>query len=241
MESAMYVALSAQIALERRLDTIAQNVANTGTAGYRAAEVRFESVLDGTGSASRSFVSSGEEYVSRRAGELTQTDNPLDIAVQGAAWLAIQTPVGVAYTRDGRMQMLETGELVTLQNYPVLDVGRAPLVIDPDGGPPIITRDGMITQRGQQLGAVGLFRIDPSTALDRFENAAVLPRGPVTEVLDFNADGVAQGFVEGSNVRPMMEISNLIAVTRAFDAANSTIQQTESTSSDAIRTLGDTA
>jgi flagellar basal-body rod protein FlgF len=241
MEPAIYVALSAQIALERRLDTIAQNVANIGTAGYRAAEIKFESILDGTGSSSQSFVSSGEEYVSRRAGELTQTDNPLDIAVQGDSWLAIQTPVGVAYTRDGRMQMLETGELVTLQNYPVLDVGRAPLVIDPDGGPPIITRDGMIAQRGQQLGAVGLFRIDPSTPLDRFENSAVIPRGPATEVLDFNADGVVQGFVEGANVRPMMEISNLIAVTRAFDAANSAIQQAESTSSEAIRTLGDTA
>jgi flagellar basal-body rod protein FlgF len=240
MDSSMYVALSAQVALERRLDTIAQNVANLATAGYRAEEMKFDTVLSNTGKDPTAFVSQGDSYLSRRSGPLDKTDNPLDVAVQGNAWFAISTPGGVAYTRDGRLQMNENGDLTTLEGNPILDVGRAPLSVNPDAGPPIIARDGMITQNGQQVGAIGLFEIDPKIPLDRVENSAVSPKGPATEVLDFTTNGVVQGFVEGSNVQPVMEISRLIAVTRAFDAANAMIDKSESTSQEAIKVLGDT-
>ena len=235
----MYVVLSAQVALERRLDTIAQNVANLGTVGYRAEEVKFDAAMSKAGSDSTAFVSSGDSYISRRAGALTQTDNKLDVAVQGEGWFAINTPSGVAYTRDGRMRMLETGDLTTLNGYAILDVGRAPITLDPSAGPPIIARDGMIMQGGQQIGAIGLFRIDPSTTLDRFENSGVVPAGPATEILDFSTNGVVQGFVEESNVNPIMEISRLIAVTRAFEAASSSIEKSDTTAQQAIRTLGE--
>lgn len=241
MNSAMHVALSAQVALQDRLDTIAQNVANIGTAGYRAEAIKFAAALEEAGQNATAFVSTEERYVTRNAGPMTQTDNPLDVAVQGDAWFAITTPAGVAYTRDGRMQMLQTGELTTLSGYPVLDVGRAPIILDPDAGPAIIARDGMITQQGQQLGAIGLFRIDPETPLERLDNSAVMPDGEAAEVLDFTNNGIVQGFVEGSNVSPIMEISRLIAVTRAFEAAHSMIQQSESTAESAIRTLGETS
>ncbi len=242
MDSAMYVALSSQVALQQRLDTIAQNVANIGTAGYRAEGVKFATALEEAAARdSTAFVSSGETYVTRHAGSLTQTENPLDVAVQGDAWFAIATPAGVAYTRDGRLQMQQGGELTTLGGHPVLDVGRAPLIVDPDAGPPVITRDGMITQGGQQLGAIGLFRIDPETPLQRYDNASVIPQGQAIEVLDFTSNGIVQGFVEGSNVNPIMEISRLIAVTRAFEAANTMIDQAKSTTDNAIRTLGETS
>jgi len=237
----MYVALSAQVALERKLDTIAQNVANLATVGYRADEVKFDAALSKAGDESTSFVSTGDTYISRRAGALIKTDNTLDVAVQGDGWLAFKTPGGVVYTRDGRMRMLENGELQTLNGYSVLDVGRAPISLDPTAGQPIIARDGMITQAGQQVGAIGLFRIDPSTKLDRFENSGVIPEGAATEILDFSADGVVQGFVEEANVNPILEISRLIEVTRAFEAASASIEGTDNTAQEAIRTLGDTA
>ena len=240
MDSSMYVALSAQVALERRLDTIAQNVANLGTVGYRADEVRFESVLSNAGSDSTAFVSSGDTFISRRAGALTATDNKLDVAVQGDGWFAINTPSGTVYTRDGRMRMLESGELQTLNGYSILDVGHAAISLDPTAGPPNIARDGMITQHGQQVGAIGLFRIDEATKLNRFENSGVMPEGNASEILDFSTNGVVQGFVEEANVNPISEISKLIAVTRAFEAASSTIQTSDETAQAAIKTLGDT-
>lgn len=237
----MYVALSAQVALERKLDTIAQNVANLGTVGYRADEIKFEEELSRAASESTAFVSSGDVYISRSPGQLTKTDNALDVAVQGTGWLAIQTPSGVAYTRDGRMRLMESGELTTLTGYAVLDVGRAPITLDPTAGAPIIARDGMIMQGGQQLGAIGLFRIDPATKLDRFENSGVVPQGPADEILDFSTNGVVQGFVEEANVNPIMEISRLIEVSRAFEAISAAIDKSESTATNAIKTLGATS
>lgn len=239
MSSALYVALSAQVALERKLDIIAQNVANLATAGYRAEEIKFDAVLSQT--EATTFVSSGDTYISRSAGPLTKTGNKLDVAVQGGGWLAVQTPSGIVYTRDGRMQMNENGALTNLSGHPILDVGRAPITVDPAGGEPNIARDGMIMQGGQQIGAIGLFAIDPNARLKRFENSGVIPEQPATEILDFTANGVLQGFVEEANVNPIMEISRLIAVTRAFEAASSAIEMTDSNTQGAIRTLGETA
>ncbi len=103
------------------------------------------------------YSTAGESFISERSGGLNKTGNPLDVAVQGKGWLAIQTPAGIAYTRDGRMQLLESGELQTLNGFPILDAGSAPIQLDPAAGTPKIARDGMITQNGRQFGAIGLF------------------------------------------------------------------------------------
>ena len=65
-------------------------------------------------------------------GDLEQTGRPLDVAVRGSAWLAIQTPQGIAYTRDGRMQMTTEGVLTTLSGQPFLDASGSPLQLDPE-------------------------------------------------------------------------------------------------------------
>ncbi len=139
------------------------------------------------------------------------------------------------------MQMLETGELQTLNGYPVLDVGGAPLVLKPGGGPPQIARDGMITQNDQQVGAVGLFRITQAATLTRFENSGVISSEPAEPILGFTNYGVVQGFIEQSNVNPVMEMTGLIAVSRAFESLAAAIDDTQSTLQNAIRTLGDSS
>ena len=239
MSVVQYVGLSAQIALERRLNSIAQNVANLGTAGYRAEEIKFESVLSkALGYDPVAYASAGDSFISRDAGALNPTGNPLDVAVEGDAWLAVQTPAGTVYTRDGRMKILETGELVTLNNHPVLDAGGAPILLDPVGGPPQFARDGMITQDGIEVGAVGLFAIDHRARLSRHENSGVIPDRPAEPVLDFTATGVVQGFVEGANVNPVLEMTKLIMVSRSFESVASAVEQTDAAQREAIRALG---
>ena len=241
MEPALSVALSAQVSLDKRLDSIAQNIANMTTAGYRAEGVRFEAQLSGSGEAAVAFASSGDSYIVRDAGSLTQTGNPLDVGVQGDAWFAIATPEGPVFTRDGRMRMTENGDLETLNGHKVLDAGFAPIQIDPNAGPPTIARDGMITQGGAQLGAIGLFRIDPAATLVRYENSGVIPSVRAEAVLDFAGNGVVQGFSEGSNVNPILEINKLIEVSRAFESALALVGESETTQRDMIRTLGETS
>lgn len=240
MQSSLYVALSGQVALQRRLDTIANNVANMNTGGFRAEEVSFSTILSKTGATPTAFATSGENYISRRTGELTNTGNPLDIAVQGDAWFAVQTPGGVAYTRDGRMHMDPTGALLSVNNYPLLDAGGSGILLDPNAGPPVIAQDGMISQNGQQFGAVGLYSLADSARLSRYDNSAVRSDQPGTPVLDFTANGVVQGMSEGSNVNPVLEMSKMIDVSREFESASNAIQSTETTFLGAIKSLGAT-
>lgn len=238
MQSSLYVALSAQLSLQRRIDTIANNIANSSTAGYRTEEVKFETLLSRTPADPVAFASTGDTYLSRRAGEFVKTDNLLDMAVEGDAWLAINTPAGQVYTRDGRMRMSDTGDLQTLNGHAILDAGGAPIQLDPTAGPPRIARDGMITQNDRQVGAVGLFTIDANAKLTRSENSGVVPDQPATPALDFTKVGIAQGFVERSNVNPVMEMTRLIGVSRAFDAISTALSDSENSLRDAVKTLG---
>jgi flagellar basal-body rod protein FlgF len=238
VQSNFYVGMSGQIAIDKRLQTIASNVANMNTAGYRADGVTFDTVLSNAGETPVSFVTDGQTYISRRAGDLTKTDNPLDVAPQGDAWFAIKTPSGIAYTHDGRMKIGPGGELTTLTGNAVLDAGGSSMLLDPTAGAPVIAQDGMMTQNGRQVGAIGLFAIDPAAHLTRTENSAVIPDKAATPILDFTDAGVAQGFVEGSNVNPVLEISKLIEIQHSLDSITSANQASDDSMQDAIKTLG---
>ncbi len=238
MQPSLYVSLSGQIALERRLETIANNVANATTAGFRAEEVKFDTVLSRVPPDPANFATAKGTYLSRRAGDIVQTQNPFDIAVQGNAWLAIDAGGQQVYTRDGRMRMTEAGDLQTLNGHAVLDVGGAPITLDPRGGIPVIGADGTITQNGQQLGAIGLFEIADDATLSRYENSGVIPNRAAEPALDFSRAGVIQGFGERSNANPVLEMTRLINVQRSFEALTNSIQTTETTFAEGIRTLG---
>lgn len=238
MQDGLYVALSAQVALERRLNTIADNVANAGTVGFRATGIKFEDVVSGTGQKAVSFSSSGDTFMSTQVGALRETGDPFDFAIQGDAWFGIETPAGTVMTRDGRFSMLDTGELVTLQGHPVLDAGGAPIQLDPQNGPPSAGADGSLRQAGQAIGTIGLFNFDPGANFVRYGNSGIVPAGVPEPVVDRNDIGVAQGFLEDSNVNPVMEISRLIMVQRAFENVAAAIRSTDQTLGDAITTLG---
>ena len=241
MQSNFSVGLSAQISLQRRLETIANNMANASTTGFRAEEVKFETLLSHASNTPVAFASAGQSYLSRAAGEMVRTDNQFDVAVQGDAWLGIQTPAGTVYTRDGRMKMTPTGELQTLSGYAVLDAGNSPVQLDPNAGPPRIARDGAISQNNRAVGAIGLFKIDETANLKRFDNSGVIPDRPATPAVEFTKIGMQQGFIERANVNPVLEMSRLIMVTRTFDAVSASLKNSESSMQEAIRTLGGTS
>ena len=238
MQNGLYVAVSAQVALERRMETIADNIANMNTVGYRATGVSFAAEMARAGETNLTYVSSGADYLSRRIGGLVKTDNPLDFAVQGDGWFGIQTAAGKAYTRDGRARIDESGVLRTLNGDPILDAGGQPLLVDSAAGPLTVSGDGMISQNGRQVGALGLFAIDAGANLKRAENSAVVPDKPARPILDFARDGVVQGAVESSNVDPVREMTRLIDVSRAFDGVAAEASQSETSIEDAIKALG---
>nr|WP_284739319.1 flagellar basal-body rod protein FlgF [Rhizobium sp. CG5] len=237
----MYVSLSSQVALERRLTTIADNMANINTVGFRSAEVKFDQVLSKTQNdmnAKIAFVSQGNDYLNTASGQLEQSGNPLDFAVKGDAWFAIDTPAGQVLTRDGRFTMKETGELVSLQGYPVLDAGGAPIQLNRAGGPPAVGADGSIVQDDRQVATLGLFTADITKGFIRHDNSGVITTDRPQPVTDDPSIGVIQGYLEQSNVNGIGEMTQLIQVNRAFESISSLIQEGETSLSEAIKTLG---
>jgi len=239
VQNGLYVALSSQVALERRLNTIADNVANATTTGFRATGVKFEDIVTGgTSRTSMSFVSSGTNFLSTANGPVTQTGNPLDFAIRGEAWFGVQTPEGPVMTRDGRFSMMPNGMLVNVEGHPVLDAGGAELLLNPEGGPPTVGADGTIRQNGQLVGAIGLFEFEPGHDFRRHGGSGVMPQGEPVPIVDQANVGVVQGYLEGSNVDPVLEITRLIQVQRAFEGVSALIRDSENSMRDAIKTLG---
>lgn len=238
MQSSLYVSLSGLMATDRRLTTVANNIANAATPGFRAEEVRFEEVMAKAGSNSVSFSSAGETFISTKAGPVNRTDNSLDFAIAGEAWFSVQTPSGVAYTRDGRFEMTPEGALRTVVGHAVLDAAGAPLAVAPDGGPITVGRDGSITQNNVPVGAFALFMLPPDAKLTRAGSSGVQSDKPAIPVIDFTVTGVLQGFSEGSNVNPTLELTKLISLQRNFESSMSGTREVEETLMSAIRSLG---
>lgn len=238
METSSYVGLSGALAFERRLAVIAHNVANAGTAGFRAEGMEFSTIVSRTAPFDTSFTSDGGPHVDTRSGAFVKTGNSLDVAIQGDGFIAIETPAGTVYTRDGRMQMQSTGELVSVNGHPILDSSGSPLTLNPAGGEIAVARDGTIRQAGRAAGAIGLYQIDLDKGYRRYENAGFIPAARPEAIVEFIRDGMVQGFVEQSNVNPILEMTRLIAVQRAFEAMSSGLERRDAMLRDTIQALG---
>lgn len=235
------ISISAQVALQNRLDAVANNIANSSTPGFRAGGVRFEALLSDNLGGQTDYVSSANTYISRNAGGMNYTGGTLDVAVSGDAWFGIKTPAGTAYTRDGRFHVDVEGNLKTVDNYPVLDPGGGEITIDANAGPVTIGEDGSISQKGKRVANIGLFTIPDKAKLSRYDNSSVIPDLAAEPVEDATSNSVRQGFIEGSNVNPMLELTRLIAVQRAFDRASASVDGNDELQQQAIRTLSPTA
>jgi len=241
MQTGLNVSLSSQIALERRLTTIADNMANVNTVGFRGTEVKFDQVLSSTQNklnAKVAFVTQGNDYLSSDNGGLQETGNPLDFAVKGDAWFGMNTPAGLVLTRDGRFTMSQTGQLISTRGYPVLDAGGAPIQLDPSAGDPVVGPDGSISQGGKLVGAIGLYTADVSKGFLRYDNSGVIMTDTPQAVVNQSGIGVVQGYVEQSNVNGLREMTQLIEVSRNFESMAALTSTSEESLSDAIKTLG---
>ncbi|MCV9962819.1 flagellar basal-body rod protein FlgF [Pararhizobium sp. BT-229] len=238
MQTGLYVAVSSQMALEKRMNTLADNVANSSTVGFRSTEVKFNQMIGDTRPAKVSFVSQGQEFLNTNNGGLNRTGNQLDFAIKGDAWFQIDTPGGTALTRDGRFTLTEAGDLVTLRGYPVLDAGGAPIQLNSQASEIKVGADGAIQQDGTQIAALGLYEANFANGFARYDNSAVIPATEPEPVVDRFDVGVMQGYVEESNVNPVQEMSQLIMVSRAFENITALMRDSETSMSEAIKTLG---
>lgn len=235
MESSSYVSLSGQLALDKRMESIAQNIANANTPGYRAAGVQFSTIVSNTAPVETAFAATGGNFINEEHGGMTQTGSPLDIAVQGNGYFSYESPQGVFYSRDGRLTATSEGQLASLSGHPILDSGGGQIVVDPQGGPISIAKNGTIVQDGNLRGRVGIFTVDAAAGFTRFENSGIIPRTEAEAITTFTGDGVLQGYLEQSNVNPITEMVRMIQVTRAFEATSNLAERAHEAEKAAIQ------
>jgi flagellar basal-body rod protein FlgF len=250
MENTLLIGLARQTTLERQLDVVANNIANVNTSGYKADNSLFEEYLN-SGAHEDNFVGSDRRvsYVQDRGtfrdftqGPTEQTKNPLDIAIDGSAFLVVQTPAGERYTRDGGLQLNNQGQLVTVAGNPVLGTG-GPIVFQPTDHDINVTPDGTITVvegNGRTDSNRGKLRLvsfaDAQKLLKEGLNLYAAGEGaaqPDTKSV------VRQGYLEKSNVNSVAEMSRMMEVTRAYTAISTLLQQQSDLHKTAIQQLAE--
>ena len=246
MQNALYVGVSSQMALQRELDVIANNMANVSTSGFKARSARFQEYLMPTASADSfaaqdrrvSFVIDQGTALDLGQGPVEQTGNPLNVAVSGSAFIAVQGPQGERYTRNGAFELNAQGQLTTSDGYPVIGDG-GPITVSPQETGVAIGTDGTVSTNLGIRGKVKLVTFANPRGLKN-EGANLYASSEPTKPA--GAEGrLVSGALERSNVRPVIEMTRLMDVNRTYAMVSSMISRLDDLRGTAIRRLSDAA
>jgi len=240
MDSGYYAVSAGLAAQTQALELVAHNLANLGTNGYRGQQTTFRSLLaghdlSGSGAVSRNFINAainnfgvlGGSRLDLASGHVAPTGNPLDVAVAGSGFLAVQSAQGIVYTRDGSFHVTSTGQLVTSEGNAVL--GELGLVTLPNGAV-AISSDGTISVDGNVVDKLKLAEFPAGTNLTAVGNATY--SAPAGSAVAAGDSSVRQGMLEGSNVSATEGVVQLLTVQRnaemmgrAFSALDGQLNQ----------------
>jgi flagellar basal-body rod protein FlgF/flagellar basal-body rod protein FlgG len=210
--------MSALVARTDALDAAASNLANAQTAGYRAEQPYFRSVLLGENSAGSQLGRALNEFgvlggtnLSQAQGEIQRTGNPLDLAIEGQGFFAIQTVNGVRYTRDGSFHREGNGQLVTQRGEAVLSNAGKPLAVPP--GEVTVGADGVVSVAGGVVGSVGVFTFPLGTQMKaEGANRYTVPQD--TGAVAAKDSAVEQGALESANENVVRGSLDLVLMQR---------------------------
>ena len=243
MDNALYVGLSKQMVLKREMDIVANNIANADTTGFK-----FESLITREAPGPPAFTSQGPrpikfvgaDGVARDFGQggLRRTDSPLDLAIEGKGFFKVTTKAGERFTRDGRFRTDEVGRLTTQKGDPLADEGGGEITIDATKpGEISISPDGVVSQGTERIGKVGVFSFLSLSALEKtgdnlYQNASNQQASATTDAK------IRQGMLESSNVNPILQITRMIEVSRAYEQVTQMMNAEADLSRNSVARLG---
>ncbi len=252
MENTIAIALSRQTALTRRMEVTANNLANMNTAGYRAEQVMFQEFLerpntpDPTGTGEISMVIDQGLMRDIRPGAIVHTGNSLDVAIQGNGYLMVQTPTGPRYTRAGHLAIDLEHRLVDASGLPLIGEGDQPITLPPDAGEVTINGSGEVSvllgaatgggaPTTSQVGRLRLVEFENQQEPNALGGGLyVSNQTPQTAQ---NTE-LLQGMIEQSNVQPIAEVTNMIDISRQYQATQKLLDDEHERLKSAIRRLG---
>lgn len=228
MENSTTIALSHLMAQERAMDVVAGNVANSNTPGYKAEHVQFSDWLlpahgrlADAGERDISFSQDRATWRDQSAGSLSQTGDPLDLAIGGAGFFSVQTPDGVRLTRAGRFTLQPDGTISDAAGHSLLDDGGSPITLGSGDAHVTIAGDGTVTTEHGRVAKIGIVNpSDPNrlTAEGSHQFRADTPTAANP------TPGIIQGAIESSNVSPMLEMTRMMQLGRDFQFVTQFVQ-----------------
>ncbi|MGX9962780.1 flagellar hook basal-body protein [Roseomonas sp. F4] len=223
MDSPGYIVLSRLVAQSRATSVTANNIANADTPGFRAARPLFGTVLERqldtavpSGGRDLAFAQDRATWRDTLPGPLATTGNPLDLALSSPdGYFAVETPRGERFTRAGRFTLDNEGRVATQEGFPVLNTDGQPIRVAQGDSRIEVTGDGMLRTESGPVGRLRVVRFTDTQRLnaegDRlFARPEDMPAEPMERA------GVVQGATEGSNVRPVIELTRMTEELREF-------------------------
>lgn len=231
MENPIYIGLSRQVALRAQMDLIANNVANVSTPGYRAQNMVFTEYLEKPKGKNDelgrqdplSFVLDYGQYQVNEEGSMQFTGNPLDVALSGPGYFGVkkQGSDETLYTRAGNFQVNVKGELATGRGDLVAGEGGGSIIIPENSGKIRISEDGSVSN---DSGIVGKIQISEFEDLQKMEARGDGLYQTQQEAKPAENTRAVQGMIEGSNVKPVLEMTRMIDVLRSYQQTQRLLQ-----------------
>ncbi len=221
-----FYAVRGAIKQQQRLDTLANNLANVSTPGFKQNRQTFEDYLI------------NEVTTDFTQGALRETKRELDVALQGNGFFKVMTPNGPAYTRNGAFNRGPNGTLVTGEGYQVMGEG-GPINLGPGRGPIVIDSTGNISRGGEVIDSLAVVEFEEKTFLKPGGGSILIWTGPgqPKEVPAVDV-AVAQGHLEQSNVSVVKEMVRMIDSHRAFEAYTKAIKSFHDIDTKAVNQVG---
>lgn len=225
MNNGLYSSFLGMRARQRTLDTQANNIANAMTTGYKAERLLYSTIEAAQkGESSRQnlvagvMTSGGTDFT---AGSINQTGRNLDVAIEGDAFLQIQTERGVRYTRAGNLTLDSGGQLVTKNGD--LVVGERGAITVPPGGELSIGADGSLAINGENFDKLKLVRFEnPTAALQKEGDSLFMETGSEQPQVAANSR-IHQGSLESSNINSIQEMVSMINNNREFESIQKSV------------------
>jgi flagellar basal-body rod protein FlgF len=220
----MIEGVETMMAQERRMDQISNNMANVNTTGYKKEDLTFWEMMFNTAD-SRPRVGKALKIITdQEQGAAKETGNPLDFTIAGKGFFKIQTPAGIRYTRNGNFTLNNQGQLSTADGNLVIGNG-GPIVLP--NAHVQVSENGQLSANGIPIDQLGVVSFADPTGLEK-EGANMFRAKDLTvQEKPVLAPKIQQGFLEGSNVNIVSEMTGMIDLQQAYQSQQKAIQTTD--------------